>query len=52
MNNISDSNKMIDKIIQESMEKFKSFTVENLQDAKQEFDYQSYYRNLISEKNT
>jgi len=52
MNNISDSNKMIDKIIQESMEKFRSVTVDRLQIAEKKFEYETYNKEIFSEKNT
>ena len=52
MNNISDSNKMIDKIIQDAIEKSKSFTVKYLQSAEKKFDYESCNIEKFLEKNT
>jgi len=52
MNNPSDFQTTFEAKMPELIEKFKSTLVDNLQSSQQEFDYQSYYRNLISEKNT
>ena len=52
MNNISDLNKTIDEMMPETIQGFKSILEKSLQNTEQKIDYQSYPKNLFSEKNT
>jgi len=52
MNNPSAIQKMIEEKMPEVMERYKSTLVENIQSTEQKIDYQTYHKNLFSEKNT